>query len=217
MSDLSQGLNVVPKSRIEIEAEKAGKPRVDLIPAIALAEIMDAARDIADECPSREPHELLFLAASELAYGASVRQPRPLARAWVFVALSMHPNETVAIAVGRGLLAAGKVMALGLIKHGKCTWRVAGTEQASPQCHYASACRHMAEALAGLEADPDSGRPPAVHILTQIPILIDLLVDPPEIAGENDGHAMLPEPPVPIAPPAPRYSEGYINGEGQLP
>lgn len=188
---------VVTKSRAEIEAEKAAKPRPDLVSAIALSEIALAARDITDESPTRDSVDLVFLAMAELADGARLREPRPLARAWVYAAFALNSDETIAVAVGRALLVAGEVMAVGLRKHGRCTWRVAGTEQADPQCHYASACRHLAESLAGLEADKDSGRPPAVHLLTQIPILIDLLVDPPMVAGENDGHAMLPPPPVP--------------------
>jgi hypothetical protein len=182
------------KTRAEIETEKASKPRVDLIPATALAAIGRALER------ARERGEYRGGPLELLATGARERDADTLADAWLAAAILLSPGESFSVAVGRGLLAAGEVMAVGLRKHGKCTWRMAGTEQADPQCHYASACRHTAEELAGLERDPDSGRRPAVHMLTQIPILIDLLVDPPMIAGENDGHAMLPPPPVPVTP-----------------
>lgn len=181
------------KTRAEIEAEKGSKPRVDLIPATALARIGAAlARENIDD--GAPLGSVLELAAT----GAHERNPDMLADAWVLAAMIATREDNPERAVGKALLVAGEVMAVGLRKHGRCTWRVAGTQQAEPQCHYASACRHLAETLAGLEADKDSGRPPVVHLLTQIPILIDLLVDPPMLAGENDGHAMLPDPPVPV-------------------
>lgn len=191
-------LPVTTKSRAEIDAEKAAKPRPDLIPATALEHV---SSELLDWNGGADYTYALTYAMGNLANGARRRDARALARAWIWAAIALdidEANADIDAAIGRALLVAGEVMAVGLRKHGRCTWRVAGTEQADPQCHYASACRHLAESLAGLEADKDSGRPPAVHLLTQIPILIDLLVDPPLVAGENDGHAMLPPPPVPV-------------------
>lgn len=183
-------------SREQIEQEKQGKPRVDLVPATALAAIGDALAT----WDASYNGEVLSRALSCLAYGARARSIPALAEAWIWCAVTYHYTDGLAVAVGKALLVAGEIMAVGLRKHGLCTWRVAGTEQADPQTHYASACRHVAEAFAGLEADRDSGRPPLTHALTQIAILIDLLVDPPMVAGENDGHAMLPPPPMPVSP-----------------
>lgn len=177
------------KTRAEIEAEKATKPRPDLIPATALAAIGCALERAIEGDYAGGPLELL-------ARGAHARDIDTLADAWLAAAIMLSPGASFTVAVGKALLVAGEVMGMGLIKHGPCTWRVAGTEQAEAQCHYASAVRHLAERLAGLEADRDSGRDPLVHLLCQVPILIDLLADPPELAGENDGHAMMPAPKV---------------------
>lgn len=74
----------------------------------------------------------------------------------------------------------GKVMAYGRNKHGHCTWRIAGTEQAEPETHWASACRHVCEYLADLEAvEEGSGLPVLLHAMTQCVITMDLLLDPP--------------------------------------
>lgn len=81
------------------------------------------------------------------------------------------------------LLLLGKVMAYGREKHGYCTWRIAGTEQATPETHWASACRHVCEYLANRDATEEgSGLPVLLHAMTQCVITMDLLLDPPQPA-----------------------------------
>lgn len=113
------------KTREQIEAEKAGKPRPDLIPA-------------------------------------------------------------------RAIFGSGMVMGYGTRKHGNCTWRVAGTEQADPQTHLASLERHINE----FKLDPDareggSGFPVLWHAMSQLAILIDLMENPPQSPHVNDGGGTL--------------------------
>ena len=96
--------------------------------------------------------------------------------------------DGLGLSAGGALICVGEVMGVGSVKHGPCTWRVAGTEQASAQTHYASAVRHLAEALDGRTEDRDSGRHPGVHALCQIAILYDLIADPPILPGVNDGR-----------------------------
>lgn len=99
----------MPKSQQEIDAEKAAKPRPDLIP-------------------------------------------------------------------GSATLAEGAVDAYGFFKHGPCTWKIAGTEQADPQTHIASACRHIAEYLDNPDAvEAGSGLPVLWHARAQIGIAIDCI------------------------------------------
>lgn len=88
----------------------------------------------------------------------------------------------------RAILGAGKVMAYGASKHGNCTWRVAGTKQADPQEHLASAYRHLLEFMENPKAvEEGSGLPVLYHCLSQVAILIDLVENPPQVEGENDG------------------------------
>ena len=76
----------------------------------------------------------------------------------------------------RALLAAGEVMGYGYRKHGNCTWRVAGTEQAKPETHTASALRHLLEHLADPRAvEEGSGLPVLWHAMSQIAIAIDCI------------------------------------------
>lgn len=77
------------------------------------------------------------------------------------------------------ILGAGKVMGYGFRKHGNCTWRIAGTEQADPQTHYASALRHLLEYGDNPNAiEEGSGLPVLYHALSQIAILIDCIDNP---------------------------------------
>ena len=88
----------------------------------------------------------------------------------------------------RALLGAGAVMAYGLTKHGHCTWRVAGTEQAEPETHLASAMRHLLEHHADPSAvEYGSGLPVLYHALCQIAIAIDCIEDPASSDFDFDG------------------------------
>lgn len=196
VSERAAAAIVAPRTTAQIDAEKAAKPRVDLIPATALAAIGAALSRESVAGGTWGLGDVL----ERLAHGARVRSIETLADAWLLAAVALKQEGDLDVAAGHALLDVGAVMAVGFVKHGPCTWRVAGTSQAEPQTHYACACRHVAEALAGRDADPDSGRPPLVHALAQIAILIDLLVDPPQLAGQNDGHAMIAARP-PDAPP----------------
>ena len=163
------------RTQAEIEAEKAAKPRPDLLPPKALS--MYAPESIA----------MAFLSCASYL---KTRELIDLQRVWIHVL-----DECVGVGIAETpagvLLLVGEIMGVGLRKHGPCTWRVAGTEQADPQCHYASAVRHMLEHCAGIETDPDSGRHPLLHAVCQIAIMINLLDDPPTMDGKNDGRAMI--------------------------
>lgn len=88
----------------------------------------------------------------------------------------------------RALHGAAMVMGYGFRKHGVCTWRVAGTEQADPQTHWASLLRHLIEfALDPYARESGSGYPVLWHALSQLAILIDLVENPPDAPGANDG------------------------------
>jgi hypothetical protein len=83
------------------------------------------------------------------------------------------------------ILGAGKVMGYGFRKHGNCTWRIAGTEQAEVSTHTASALRHVLEYLENPDAVEDgSGLPVLYHALSQIAIAIDCHENP---ARERSG------------------------------
>lgn len=163
------------KTRAEIEAEKAAKPRPDLLPARALALVVhgrtgDVFEDIAGFLKTRSVDDLgpvLGAVLDELV------------------------GHGIATSRADALMLAGEIMSVGYRKHGPCTWRVAGTEQADPQCHYASLVRHLLEHEAGITADPDSGKHPLLHAVCQISIMINLLDDPPGVEGKNDGRAMI--------------------------
>jgi len=80
----------------------------------------------------------------------------------------------------RALLGAGKAMAYGRAKHGNRTWRVPDTEQATVECHAASAMRHFLDYLLDPNAiEEGSGLPVLYHLLCQVSIMIDLHEDPP--------------------------------------
>jgi hypothetical protein len=75
------------------------------------------------------------------------------------------------------LMAAGRVMGYGLRKHGNCTWRVAGTEQADPRTHVASMIRHALAACEDPTAiDEESGLPHLACVITQAAIAFDCTV-----------------------------------------
>ncbi len=78
---------------------------------------------------------------------------------------------------GTALHEEGLVQGYGGRKHGECTWRVAGTEQAKPETHIASAMRHLIEILRHGPAarDPESGLLHAAHARAQLGIAIDCL------------------------------------------
>lgn len=100
-------------------------------------------------------------------------------------ALKPRPDLLPACAI----IGAGRVMAYGASKHGDCTWRVAGTGQADPQTHLASAYRHLLEFMEDPRAvEEGSGLPVLYHCLSQVAIVIDLVENPPDKEGENDGR-----------------------------
>jgi len=83
----------------------------------------------------------------------------------------------------------GDVLGYGWHKHGECTWRIAGTDQAHPQTHFASASRHVLEYLADpLAQEEGSNIPVLYHATAQLCIVHDLIHNPPTIVGQNDGQ-----------------------------
>lgn len=160
------------RTREQIEAEKRTKPRPDLLPV----------RGVLAICREAPAGHMLF---SLLAAQGSDEKVEHLAAAGRAIASELGGTAAA-------LLKAGEVMGYGFRKHGRCTWRVAGTEQADPQTHYASAVRHVLERIENPDASEEgSGKPVLYHALAQIIIAIDLLENPPKIEGENDGAGML--------------------------
>lgn len=165
----------------EINAEKAAKSRPDLLPALPLLQLSDW------DVPSAEHADISGLhtdAVHVRATNGSVAAFSELIGLLIYIVGDGS--------YGTALLRAGQVMGYGYRKHGKCTWRVAGTEQADPQTHIASGERHILE----WKADPDaveegSGLPVLWHALSQYLIAWDLLLDPPQHPGQNDGHGMI--------------------------
>lgn len=77
---------------------------------------------------------------------------------------------------GHAALAKGDVQAFGLAKHGPCTWREKGTEQADPRTHLASASRHAALVFDDpWSTDDQSGLLHLAHLGAQIDIALDCL------------------------------------------
>lgn len=75
---------------------------------------------------------------------------------------------------GHALLEVGRTMAYGFGKHGTCTWRTAGTEQAKASTHVASASRHLAEYLGDPDATEEgSGLSVLAHCAAQLLIAIE--------------------------------------------
>lgn len=74
------------------------------------------------------------------------------------------------------LLEEGLVMGMGFRKHGDCTWRQLGTQQADPKTHIASAMRHLVKTLLDpMARDQQSGRVHLAHARAQIGIAIECL------------------------------------------
>lgn len=168
------------KTRTEIEAEKAAKPRPDLLPAGMLS--IGTANN-----------EHIGKAFANFSRYLKTRDEAQLGEAGAHILLELVYCK-VAKTLADALMLAGEIMCVGLRKHGPCTWRIAGTEQADPQTHYASAVRHMLEHCAGVTQDPDSGKHPLLHAVCQIAIMINLLDDPPQHPDDNDGRAMIGRP-----------------------
>lgn len=165
--------SAMTKTRAEIDAEKAAKPRPDLLPARELARVAHLAG---------HPNAAL----DRLARFEDTLDPNELAVA--IGQLATWAGEDL----GTFLLNCGAVMGYGFRKHGRCTWRVAGTEQADPQTHYASGVRHVLERMADQDArEEGSGFPVLWHAGYQFLITLDLLVDPPKLEGVNDGRGMI--------------------------
>jgi len=168
------------KSQSEIDAEKAAKPRPDLIPAHVLLGFAQASRAMLSSTSRPDP---FFYDAVEdlLAYGQTGDVDHVFS-AMASVAVSRFASHAEA------MLAMGRVMGYGFAKHGVCTWRVAGTQQADTQTHYASALRHLLEdAIDSSAREEGSGLPVIEHALAQLGILADLVISPAAIEGENDG------------------------------
>lgn len=167
---------VATKTEAEINAEKAAKPRPDLLPArelYHLARVTQAGSSVCGvlDLLARFEHTLdpdwLRAVVGELA-------------AWA------------GISTAELVLRAGEVMGYGFRKHGRCTWRVAGTEQADPQTHYASGVRHVVERWDNPDAHEEgSGKPVLWHAAAQFILTLDLLMDPPKLEGVNDGRGMI--------------------------
>lgn len=101
----------------------------------------------------------------------------------------------------------GRAFGVGAAKHGlgptgRGTYRVAGTQQATVACHFASLMRHINAWHRGEDVDPESGDDKLLHLgcaRAQLAIMIDLIQDPPvEAVAEpepaaNDDPWALPE------------------------
>lgn len=115
---------------------------------------------------------------------------RRLTAAEVSAEKAAKPRPDLAPAIA--IMGLAHVLAYGFRKHGVCTWRVAGSEQADPQTHLASLERHILE----FKLDPNareegSGFPVLWHALAQLAILIDLMEDPPTRSGVNDKRCLI--------------------------
>lgn len=149
------------KTEQEINAEKALKSRPDLVPSKAYG-----------RCCCDKPYGWRTSVTDVLG-------PKGASQEAVCV-LFQWARQRVGSNDWTNLLALGKVMAYGRAKHGYCTWRVAGTKQANPEEHWASACRRLCEYLADEWATEEgSGLPVLLHAMTQCVITMDLLIDPP--------------------------------------
>lgn len=172
------------KTEQEINAEKAHKPRPDLVPARALLALFSEPLELVAGEPSARVLDAWHLLVK---YRADVHLSDLLQAVAAVVAAIAADGHVRAYATA--MMAAGQVMGYGARKHGDCTWRVAGTDQANPQSHVASAERHLLEYLADPSAcEEGSGLPVLYHALSQLLIVADLVLDPPQRLGENDGH-----------------------------
>lgn len=159
------------KTETEINKEKLYKPRPDLLPRAGLAAIFDG-----EDVQESEP--LLVGALLTL----SEWRTDPLAIGLALVDLCISTGNSTPFLV----LKAGGPMGYGRRKHGDCTWRQAGTEQALVETHVASAFRHILEYLADNDAvEEGSGDPVLYHAVCQLCIALDLhqhpLAQPEEV------------------------------------
>lgn len=165
------------KTEQEINAEKAAKPRPDLVPAQALLQVLSATDAWRDHGAQNTDYALMALL---------------LFRQKCSVDFLVAAGACLVHALGgkaAAHMAGGRVMGYGFRKHGNCTWRVAGSEQADVQTHIASAERHLIERMENAGAvEEGSGLPVLEHAFSQVCIAIDLMLDPPRLLGENDGH-----------------------------
>lgn len=178
------------KSMESINAEKASKPRPDLLPLSFVAQLIG---------PPPGGHagiQFAMIACCEFLRSKNtiklIEAARALASAYFHASTARFDSSDSSAA--EVLLDVGEIMATGWRKHGPCTWRVAGTEQADPQTHFAGAIRHMLEAAAGRAVDPDSGKDPLLHAICQLAITYDLVTDPPTVIGGNDGRTLVVTP-----------------------
>lgn len=146
------------KTEQEINDEKLHKTRPDLLPAGPLQVLYPKDRaDVGCLWAYRDTGDCRYL--RQLAFE-------------IIAQLGGPPTA---------LLLAGRVMGYGFRKHGDCTWRVAGTEQAEVRTHIASAERHLLEHWQDPDAvEEGSGLPVLHHALSQVLIALDLLLDPPK-------------------------------------
>lgn len=170
------------KTEQEINAEKLGKPRPDLLPARALTQ---GARGLSHF--HRQPFSTEDTGNASCAL-YFLRVFREVLGETNLRAALVHTSNALG-GWHQACMAGGRVMGYGFRKHGDCTWRVAGTEQADPQTHIASAERHLLEYLIDPEArEEGSGLPVLEHAFSQLCITLDLVLDPPQLANMNDGH-----------------------------
>ncbi len=169
-------------TREQIELEKAMKPRADLIPFTAIEEIESALETVdLEEARVVSVGTIVRRAWEDLAAFAKYQNAEVLACAGANLAIAIAKIDCVPldIALQHAALRAGHVQGYGRRKHGRCTWRVFGTEQSLPETHVASATRHVIE----YEIDPDaieggSRLPVLLHAFAQDCIAIDCAVDP---------------------------------------
>lgn len=156
-----------------IDAEKAQKPRPDLLPALAVDRLQFA------NMPERCKNPVLIAWRCLIFFRLDLDM-ESLEDALIYTALALG-------GVPQACMAGGRVMGYGFQKHGNCTWRVAGTSQADPQTHIASAERHLIEYLIDQDAcEEGSGLPVLEHAFSQLCITYDLVLRPPRLVGQND-------------------------------
>lgn len=177
------------KTEAEINAEKAAKPRPDLVPAAAVLRVCWCYSPDDDPAPAIE--HVIDAWRCVLQFRDTC-DPMMLAEAAESVVHALAVDDYITnpdAALPHAMLSAGRVMGYGFRKHGNCTWRVAGSEQADPQTHIASAERHLLEYLVFPGATEEgSGQPVLYHALAQLCITLHLVLDPPKLVGANDGH-----------------------------
>lgn len=171
------------KTRHEIEAEKDAKPRPDLVPA-AVATLF---RDVCASDPNTG-NDYAIDSMLRFAATGDVSEIIEAMAALVFPIGDQH-EDAIEDTIDFALMVGGRVMGYGFRKHGICTWRIAGTGQADPQTHYASALRHLLEyGIDNAAREEGSGYPVLWHAFAQLAILADLVMDPPMVEGTNDDH-----------------------------